>query len=62
MKKILSLGIPNPLVRVLAWLFGCFATSVGALLAGGAGALLIGLVLVVALAAHVIGSNGGLHT
>lgn len=59
MKTILSLGIANPLVRVLVWLFGTCTMSLGAIIAGAAGALLIAIVFIVCLLAHVLSNGNG---
>lgn len=45
MRRVLGLGIANPLVRVVVWIAGCGSVSVAGALAGGVGLLALSLVL-----------------
>lgn len=45
MRRILSLGISNPLLRVVVWMIGCALLSVGTLVLGVAGAVVIAALL-----------------
>lgn len=56
MKKILSLGVRDPLVRVLVWLGGCASLSLAGAAAGVLGALLVGMLLAGMVAARIHGA------
>lgn len=56
MKKILSLGVRNPVVRVVVWLGGCASLSLAGAAAGALGAVLVAVLLVGAAVGRVNGA------